>query len=130
MNEVAQKFGYFNRCLFKRRTLFRLHRSLLFSSGASVYWTATTCLSQGFHFVKQNVILGFRKENMFADTAGLPTLCLNKVWKLREVLNVRVTTGHRPVQAQEVPAGKNVLLIFIWVHKMFFVRNRVEILEF
>ena len=104
INEVAQKFDYFNRCLFKRQTLFRLHRSLLFSSGASVYWTATTCLSQGFHFVKQNVILGFRKENMFADTAGLPTLCLNKVWKLRVVLNVRVTTGHGTAQAQQVPA--------------------------
>ena len=37
---------------------------------------------------------------------GLPTLCPNKVWKLRKVLNVRVTTGHRLVQAQEVPAGR------------------------
>ena len=35
---------------------------------------------------------------------GLPTLCFKKVWKLREVLNVRVAAGHRPAQAQE-PAG-------------------------
>ena len=37
--------------------------------------------------------------------AGLPILCFKKVWKLREVLNVRVTAGHRPAQAQEEPAG-------------------------
>ena len=38
--------------------------------------------------------------------SGLPALCLKKVWKLREVLNVLVTTGHKPAQAQEVPAEK------------------------
>ena len=32
-------------------------------------------------------------------------MCLKKVWKLREVLNVRITAGHRPAQAQEEPAG-------------------------
>ena len=38
--------------------------------------------------------------------AELPTLCFEKVKKLREVLNVRVTAGHRPAQAQaqEEPA--------------------------
>ena len=36
---------------------------------------------------------------------GLPTLCLKKVWKLREALNVLVTVGHRPAQVQEEPAG-------------------------
>ena len=38
--------------------------------------------------------------------SGLPTLRLKKVWKLSEVLNTRVTTGHRPAQTQEVPAEK------------------------
>ena len=37
---------------------------------------------------------------------GLPSLRFKKVWKLHEVLNVRVTTGHGPAQAQEVPAEK------------------------
>ena len=37
--------------------------------------------------------------------AGLPTLCFKKVWKLCGVVNVRITMGHRPAQAQEEPAG-------------------------
>ena len=37
--------------------------------------------------------------------SGLPILCLKKVWKLREVLNVRVTAGPRPAQEQEEPTG-------------------------
>ena len=37
--------------------------------------------------------------------AGLPTLCFKKVWKLREVLNIRVTADYRLAQAQEKPAG-------------------------
>ena len=37
--------------------------------------------------------------------SGLPTLCLKKVWKLCEALNVHVTADHRPTQAQEEPAG-------------------------
>ena len=40
---------------------------------------------------------------MFVKIPGLPTLCFKRVWKLREVLNVRVTTGHRPAHAQEKP---------------------------
>ena len=36
---------------------------------------------------------------------GLPTFCFKKVWKLCEMLNVRVTADHRPAQAQEVSAG-------------------------
>ena len=36
---------------------------------------------------------------------GLPTLCLKKVWKLCEVLNIRGTAGLRRAQAQEITAG-------------------------
>ena len=44
--------------------------------------------------------------------AGLPTLCLKKVWKFNEVLNVLVTTSHRPAQA---PAGNSrVFLVVLW----------------
>ena len=32
-------------------------------------------------------------------------MCFIEVWKLREVVNVCVTTGHRPAQAQEEPTG-------------------------
>ena len=59
---------------------------------------------------------------MHCDQApGLPTLCLKKVWKLREVLNMRGATGHRSAQAQEV----------FWsglteIH----LQSRVKILEF
>ena len=38
-------------------------------------------------------------------TSRVANIVLKKVWKLREVLNVRVTTGHRLAQAQEEPAG-------------------------
>ena len=44
--------------------------------------------------------------------AELPTLCFEKVKKLREVLNVRVTAGHRPAQAQEEPAEWGRFLSF------------------
>ena len=37
--------------------------------------------------------------------SGLLTLCFKRVWKLYEVLNLRVTGDHRPAQAQEGPAG-------------------------
>ena len=37
--------------------------------------------------------------------SGLPTMCFKKVWKRREVLNVRVAANHTPAQAQEEPAG-------------------------
>ena len=46
--------------------------------------------------------LGAFKE---ITSSGLPTLYFKNVWKLREVLNVRVTAGHRPAQAQKEPAG-------------------------
>ena len=35
--------------------------------------------------------------------AGLPKLCLKKVSKLPEVLNIRVTAGHRSAKTQEKP---------------------------
>ena len=38
-------------------------------------------------------------------TARMPTLCFKKVWKLRQVFNVRVTAGHMPAKAQEEPDG-------------------------
>ena len=38
---------------------------------------------------------------MYQVLGGLTTLCLKKVWKLCEMLNVRVTTGNRPAQGQE-----------------------------
>ena len=44
---------------------------------------------------------------------GLPTLCFKKVWKLREVLDVCVATGHRPAQAQEEPAGWGCFFPFL-----------------
>ena len=43
--------------------------------------------------------------NSLIVVSGLPTLCLRKVWKPCKVCNVHVTTGHKPVQAQEEPAG-------------------------
>ena len=36
---------------------------------------------------------------------GLSTLCFKKIWKLCEVLNIRVTAGYRPAQTPEEPAG-------------------------
>ena len=66
--------------------------------------------------------------------SGLPTLCFKKVWILRKVLNVFITAGHRPAQAQEEPVagrgeGGGAFLVFVWCHKMF-LQNRVKILEF
>ena len=62
-------------------------------------------------------------------TAGLQTLRFKKVWKLREVLNVIVTAGHRPAQAQEEPAGW-VRFFCFYLSPQKFLQNRVKILEF
>ena len=51
------------------------------------------------------------RQNIDMPKPRLPTLCLKKVWKLCEVLNVRhtyivrVAAGHRRAQAQEMTAG-------------------------
>ena len=55
----------------------------------------------------------------FHFSPGLSTFCINKVWKLREALNVRVTAGHRPVQAQEVPAGSGRSSLFCLIPQFF-----------
>ena len=58
----------------------------------------------------------------FHFSPGLSTFCINKVWKLREALNVRVTAGHRPVQAQEVPAGMGRSSRFLSKFTIFFCK--------
>ena len=55
---------------------------------------------------------------------GLPTLCFYKVWKLHEVLNVRVTAGHRRSQL-----SGGAFSVFVRSHRIF-LQNRVKILEF
>ena len=55
--------------------------------------------------------------------AGLPRLCFKKVWKLYEVLNIRVTAGHRPAQAQE-PAGWGHFSLFCLKSQNFFAKYR------
>ena len=62
--------------------------------------------------------------------AGLPTLCLKEVWKLRDALNVRVTAGYRPAQTQEEPAGWGVLFLFLSGVTEILLQNIVTILEF
>ena len=67
------------------------------------------------HWDSTRLKLGFCSDSIFTrpcetlaqstTSSGLPTLCLKKVRKLREGLNVPVTAGHRPAQAQEKPAG-------------------------
>ena len=54
--------------------------------------------------------------------SGLLTLCLKKVWKLCEVLNVHFTTGHRPAQAQEEPAGWGRFSHFCLKSQNFFTK--------
>ena len=57
-----------------------------------------------YHFSSRcssQTISGQTKWKQQYNNSGLPTLCLKKVWKPREVLTVRVTAGHRPYQAQE-----------------------------
>ena len=51
----------------------------------------------GIHPNQDQIRLGF--------SSGLPTLRFKKVWKLREVLNVPVTAGYKPAQAQKEPDG-------------------------
>ena len=47
-------------------------------------------------------------------------MCFKKVWKLREVLNVRLTEGHGPAQAQEEPAGwRRFSCFFLESQKLF-----------
>ena len=48
--------------------------------------------------------------------------CFKKIWKLCEVLNVRVTTGHRPAQAQEEPAGWEGFSRFCLGSQKFFAK--------
>ena len=54
---------------------------------------------------------------------GLPTLCFKKVWKLRGVLNIRVTAGHRSAQAQEEPAGWGRFSRFCLESQKFFANK-------
>ena len=70
--------------------------------------------------MRRNIETSFRqdftKSTKLALTAqhlpGLPTFCFKKVWKLRNVLNVRVAANHRPAQAQELPAEWGAFPIF------------------
>ena len=55
-------------------------------------------------------------------SAGLPTLCLKKVLKLCDVLNVRVAAGHWPTQAQEKAAGTGALFPFLFRPTEFFCK--------
>ena len=48
---------------------------------------------------------GYLPMLLMKSQSRLPTLCLKKVWKLCEVLNVYVAAGHRPTQGQEMTAG-------------------------
>ena len=40
-----------------------------------------------------------------APVIRVANVAFQKILELREVLNIRVTVGHRPAQAQEEPAG-------------------------
>ena len=48
--------------------------------------------------------------------------CVSKKWKLREVLNLRITAGHRPAQAQEEPAGWERFFRFRLKLQFFFAK--------
>ena len=53
-------------------------------------------------------------------------MCLKKVWKLHEVLNVRVTAGHGPAQAQEMRAGRDALPFFLSGQQNLFCNIKQE----
>ena len=59
----------------------------------------------------------------------MPTLCFKKFWKLREVLNVRVTTGYWAAQAQEEPAGWGALFPFLSGVTEIFCRIKSKLLN-
>ena len=64
------------------------------------------------------------------SSAGLPTLCFKKVWKLCEVLNVRVTAGHRPARAQEEPARWGCFSRFCKKSQKYFCKIELKFLNF
>ena len=53
---------------------------------------------------------------------GRAVQLLAPVWKLREVPNVRVTTGHKPAQAQKEPAGWGRFSRFCLKSQNFFAK--------
>ena len=47
---------------------------------------------------------------------GLPTLCLKKVWKLREVLNIRFTTCNKSAQVKVRQRETGAFPILGWAY--------------
>ena len=68
--------------------------------------------------VSQSVLIYLVRKSF--SSLDCQHLCLKKVWKFREVLNVHVTTGHRPAQAQEEPAAWGRLSRFCQRSQKFF----------
>ena len=64
-------------------------------------------------------------DKELGPVAGLPTLCFKKVWKLREVLNIHVTAGHRP--AHPGPGGASwVRALFLFLSKVTEILCKIE----
>ena len=57
-------------------------------------------------------------------------MCFKKVWKLCEVLYVRVTAGHGPAQAQEEPAEWGALSQFLFGVTKSFCKIKFKFLSF
>ena len=82
-------------------------------------------------FLPRDVLLAFVRarvqgpvygHQLHRELAELPTLCLKKVWKLGEVLGIRVTAGHWPAQAQEEPDGWGRFSRFCLESQKFFAK--------
>ena len=59
-------------------------------------------------------------NELVPSTAGLPTKCFKKVWKICEVLNVRIAAVYRPAQAQEMTVGTGALFPVLFAPTNFF----------
>ena len=62
--------------------------------------------------------------------AGLPKLCLKKVSKLPEVLNIRITAGHRSAKTQEKTVRWGHFSRSCLKSQKFCLQNRVKIHKF
>ena len=67
--------------------------------------------------------------NFISRSPMVANIVCKKVRKLREVLNVRVTAGHRPAQAQEEPAGWERFSRFC-LKSQKFLQNKIRFFEF
>ena len=84
------------------------------------------------HLTKMNsnyycVFINFEAKSICKT--WLPTSCFENVWKLRGVLNVRVTAGHRLPRHRRSQLEGGAIPVFVW-NRRIFLQNRVKFLEF